>query len=118
MLIYYFFLNQPKTDPPNPRNKKLTWSGLIKTGYAVLIIYGSRHLCVLYVQPIGRYPDLALCASNYSKRLTSATNRELSVQHSCGLSTTPTLLARADATAHAQAQCWKGSSIVTCMEFG
>ena len=22
-------LNQPKTDPPNPRNKKLTWYGLI-----------------------------------------------------------------------------------------
>ena len=44
-------------------------------------------------------------ASNYSKRLTSATNRAFSVQHACGLSTTPTPQA-----AHAQAQCWKGSS--------
>ena len=44
--------------------------------------------------------------------LTSATNRAFSVQHACGLSTTPTPLASADATAHAhdQAQCWKGSS--------
>ena len=32
-------------------------------------------------------------ASNFSKRLTSATNRAFSVQHACGLSTTPTLLA-------------------------
>ena len=47
--------------------------------------------------------------SNYSKRLTSVTNRAFSVQYACGLSTTPTLLARVDATAHAQAQCRKGS---------
>ena len=46
--------------------------------------------------------------SNYSKRLTSVTNA-FSVQYACGLSTTPTLLARVDATAHAQAQCRKGS---------
>ena len=46
-----------------------------------------------------------ICASNFSKRLTSATNCAFSVQHACGLSTTP-----ADATAHAQALCWKGSS--------
>ena len=46
---------------------------------------------------------------NCSKRLTSATNRAFSVQHACGLSTTPTLLACC-ATAHAQAQYWKGSS--------
>ena len=37
--------------------------------------------------------------------LTSATNRAFYVQHACayGLSTTPTLLACADVTAHAQA---------------
>ena len=51
-----------------------------------------------------------ICASNCSKRLTSAINRAFSVQHACGLSTTPTLLGCADATAHAQAQYWKGSS--------
>ena len=45
-------------------------------------------------------------ASNFSKRLASATNRTFSVQHARGLSTTPT----ADATVHAQAQCWKGLS--------
>ena len=44
------------------------------------------------------------------KRLTSAINRAFSVRHVCGLSTTPTPLDCADATAHAQAQCWKGSS--------
>ena len=45
------------------------------------------------------------------KRVTSATNRAFSVQHAYGLLTTPTLLAYyADAIAHAQAQCWKGSS--------
>ena len=48
-------------------------------------------------------------ASNLSKRLPSATNRAFSVQHACGLSTKPTLL-YADATTHAQARCWKGSS--------
>ena len=48
-------------------------------------------------------------ASNCSKKLTSATNLAFSVQHACGLSTTPTLLA-CEVTAHAQAQCWKGSS--------
>ena len=32
------------------------------------------------------------------------------VQHACGLLTIPTLLVCADATAHAQAQCRKGSS--------
>ena len=31
-----------------------------------------------------------ISASNCSKRLTSATNRAFSVQHACGLSTTPT----------------------------
>ena len=30
--------------------------------------------------------------------------------YACSLSTTPTLLACADVTVHAQAQCWKGSS--------
>ena len=54
--------------------------------------------------------NLFVRASNCSKRLSSATNHVFSVQHACGLSTTPTLLAQADATAHAQAQCWKGSS--------
>ena len=49
-------------------------------------------------------------ASYCSKRLTSATNRTFSVQHACGLSTTPTLSMHADATAHAQALYWKGSS--------
>ena len=49
-------------------------------------------------------------ALNCSKGLTSATNRAFSVQYTCSLSTTPTLLAYADTTAHAQAQCWKGSS--------
>ena len=49
-------------------------------------------------------------ASNCSKRLTSATNRAFSVQYACGLSTTPTLLAYTDVTAHAQAPYWKGSS--------
>ena len=48
--------------------------------------------------------------SNCSKKLTSVTNRAFSVQHACGLSTTPTLLACADATAHAQTLCRKGSS--------
>ena len=33
-----------------------------------------------------------------------------SVKHACGLLTIPTLLVCADATAHAQAQCRKGSS--------
>ena len=42
--------------------------------------------------------------------LTSVTNRAFSAQHACHLSTTPTLLACADATAHAQARYWKGSS--------
>ena len=51
-----------------------------------------------------------LYASNYLKWLTSATNHAFSVQHACGLSTTPTRLACADATVHAQAQCRKGSS--------
>ena len=51
-------------------------------------------------------------ASNCSRRLASATNRVFSVQHTCGLSTTPTLFSIiacsvADATAHAQALCWK-----------
>ena len=32
-------------------------------------------------------------ASNFSKRLTSATNHAFSVQHACSLLTTPTLLA-------------------------
>ena len=48
------------------------------------------------------------------KRLASATNCAFSIQHACGLSTTPTLLVYlytyADMTAHAQAQYWKGSS--------
>ena len=39
--------------------------------------------------------------------LTSATNCAFSVQHTCGLSTIPTLLACIDATAHARAQCRK-----------
>ena len=38
------------------------------------------------------------------KWLTSATNRAFSIQHTCGLSTTPTLL---DATVHTQTQCRK-----------
>ena len=33
-------------------------------------------------------------ASNFSKRLTSATNRAFSVQHACGLSTTPSMRMR------------------------
>ena len=53
-------------------------------------------------------------AWNCSKRLTSTINCVFSVQHACGISTTPTLLAQfyADATVHAiaQAQCWKRSS--------
>ena len=49
---------------------------------------------------------------NSSKRLTSVTNCAFSVQHGCGLSTTPTLLACADATAHAQAQCRKGRQVI------
>ena len=36
--------------------------------------------------------------------------RAFSVQHACGLLTTPTLLACADATVHPQAQCCKESS--------
>ena len=51
-----------------------------------------------------------VCALNCSKRLTRAITRAFSVQHACGLSTTPTL-ACADTTAHAQAQSWKGSSV-------
>ena len=43
-------------------------------------------------------------ALNCSKTLASATNCAFSIQHVCGLSTTPTLLATACA-AHAQAQC-------------
>ena len=43
-------------------------------------------------------------------KLTSVINRAFSVQPACGLSNTPTLLACADVTAHAQAQCWKRSS--------
>ena len=41
---------------------------------------------------------------------TSAINRAFSIRHAYGLSTTPTLLACADVTAHARAQCGKGSS--------
>ncbi len=26
--FFFFFSNQPKIDPPDPRNKKLTWYGL------------------------------------------------------------------------------------------
>ena len=53
-------------------------------------------------KPISRYPGL------YA--LQKGLNCEFFVQHGCGLSTTPTLLTRADATVHAQAHCWKGSS--------
>ena len=28
-IFFFFFSNQPKIDPPDPRNKKLTWYGLI-----------------------------------------------------------------------------------------
>ena len=34
----------------------------------------------------------------------------ISIQHACGLSTTPTLLACADVTTHARVQCRKESS--------
>ena len=40
----------------------------------------------------------------------STTNRGFFVQYACGLSTTPTLQACADAIVHARAQCRKGSS--------
>ena len=51
-----------------------------------------------------------ICASSCSKRLTSATIRAFSVQHACNLTTHTLLAYYADAIAHAQAQCWKGSS--------
>ena len=53
-----------------------------------------------------------LHASNGWKWFTSATNRAFSVQHACGLATTPTLLACTDATAHARAQCRKGRQVI------
>ena len=31
-----FFSNQPKTDPPNLRNKKLTWYGLSRRGEKIV----------------------------------------------------------------------------------
>ena len=52
----------------------------------------------------------------FSKRLTSAINSAFSVQHACGLLTTSTFCIIA--TAHAQARCWKGSSLhetATCI---
>ena len=45
----------------------------------------------------------------------STINRAFSVQHACGLSTTPTLLACTDVTVHAQAQCMcigKGRKVI------
>ena len=51
------------------------------------------------------------------KKLTSATNRTFSIQHACGLLTTPTLLVCADATVHAQMLCWKGSSKLIIKQF-
>ena len=51
-----------------------------------------------------------LHASNCWKWPTRATKSAFSLQHACGLLITPALLACTDATAHAQAQCRKGSS--------
>ena len=65
--------------------------------------------CCKHNQLVDIGEKLVLRPSNCSKRITSTTNCTFSVQHACGLSTTPMLLACADATAHAQAQCWKGS---------
>ena len=46
-----------------------------------------RHLCVLYKhnQSIDTGEKLFIRASNCSNRLTCATNRAFSVQHTCGL---------------------------------
>ena len=77
-------------------------------------IAGSRvlgiYVCCKHDQSIDIGERLVIRVSNCSKWCTRATNCAFSVQHACGLLTTPTLLACADTTAHAQAQSWKGSS--------
>ena len=46
--------------------------------------------CYKHSQSVGI--DEKLVCTRFSKRLASATNRTFSVQHACGLSTTPTVL--------------------------
>ena len=51
-------------------------------------------VCCKHNQLVDIGEKLIIRTLNCSKRLTSATNRAFSVQHACGLSTTPTLLAK------------------------
>ena len=66
--------------------------------------------CYKHNQSVDTVKNWFIHASSCSNRFTSTTNRAFSVQHACGLLTTPTPLAYADANAHAQAQRWKGLS--------
>ena len=71
-------------------------------------------VCCKYNQSVDISEKQVLCALKCSKgvitKLTTAINHAFSVQPACGLSTTPTLLACAEANVHAQAQYWKGLS--------
>ena len=64
--FFIFFSNQPKTDPPNPRNKKLTWYGLtiiVITKYCDLIGHSEAQDCgkrseIVDLQLTNQIPDL------------------------------------------------------------